>query len=171
MNRQILNVKSQMSNLKLKRKRFIIILGIVLLAIALGTHQQKSQNISYIPSPPPTPTLTEDEKFILNPPSKDASRSALQKHAKMVAKLAKDGDLLKINNCQSDPLVLNIKEGSSLQISNQDSSELTILIDSQHSYKIPPKESLKIQAKFKYGTGDYGYVCNGIKLAGFMHIQ
>lgn len=39
-----------------------------------------------------------EEKFILDPPSAEASRSALNKHAQTVAKLAKNGDALEINN-------------------------------------------------------------------------
>ncbi len=159
-----------MSKVFRSRTKFWMFVGIAIILLIIIQNQQKPQKIVPATLHTNPQVLTEDEKFILNPPPADASKSAKIKHATLVSKLAKDSPTLAVNNCQPDPLVLKTKQGFDFQIKNQDDKEVTIEIDSQHFYKIPPKNSLTIQAKFKYGTGDYGYVCNGMKLAGFLHI-
>lgn len=166
---------------KLKTGKWKIII-LVSIAILLGVaifNQQKaklSQNNSALSSLSSTQprllstSLSDDEKFILFPPSADASKSAKKKHAQIVAKLAKQNDTLEIKDCQPTPLVLLIKQGSKFTIKNDDSTAHNFVIDEEHQYKIPANGSLEIVAQFKYGTGDYGYVCQGVGLTGFLHV-
>lgn len=151
-----------------RQKKNLFLLAFLLLVIGIMT-RRPAQPIS-TPSPSLTPGLTAEEKFILNPPPKDASRSALEKHAQTVAKLAKEGDMIEINHCQPTPRVLKTKLGSSLTIKNDDNAVRMIIFDSQHIYKIPPKGHTTIMTELKYGTGDYGYVCSGAGIVGFLHI-
>src|SRR3989344_1909630 len=173
--KKIKDLKLKIKSYKLKYKKLlpVILLGIGLLLIVALSNQKTEK-----PLPSPTPSfqlrtlpsnLTEEEKFILTPPSADASTSAKQKHAEAVAKLAKDGSLVEIKDCQPSPLVLNIKQDSEFKINNKDNITHKIVIDSEHIYEIPAMGSLSIKARFKYGTGDYGYVCEDVGLVGFLH--
>lgn len=166
-------MKSEKIKVKKKNLKFIILLGIAAIFFIVIQTQQKSQKITYqTPSPSPSPLiLTADERFILNPPSAEASKSALAKHAKMVATLAKPADTLEVTACRPNPLVLNVKLGSQIKIQNNDETEHKIIVDGSHYYKIPPKSSQIIKVEFKYGTGDYGYVCEGVGIVGFMHVE
>ncbi len=166
---------------KFHLKKVIILLGILVVAVAIMNQQKTKQLTYYNLAPSPSPTikpiplpanLTDEEKFILNPPSAEASRSALNKHAKIVAKLAKEGNILGINNCLPTPLVLQVKQGDQLTIKNGDSKH-KIMFDEEHVYELPTNNSLTLKASFKYGTGDYGYVCEGSegrRIVGFLHV-
>lgn len=155
---------------EVKNKKLILGTAVVLI-LAAALSQTKTQPQTLVSTPPPTSlVLTKDEKFILNPPPANASRSALQKHADMVARLAKSADSLELNNCKPTPLVLNIKYGSELKIKNNDNVKHIIIIDGKHYYELPTNNSLTIKADFKYGTGDYGYVCGGVGIVGFLHV-
>lgn len=151
----------------------ILIGSALLLGYAIyNQYQQKLSTNSTKPSQPkllPT-NLTDDERFILSPPSADASRSAKDKHAQTMAKLAKVGDSIEINDCQPTPLVIQVKEGSNLKIVNKDQTAHKITFDDEHIYKIGAKDDLTIKAEFKYKAGDYGYICEGLGLVGFVHI-
>lgn len=148
------------------RSKFLILLGIALvLAVAINNQHNNKVQPKLLPS-----NLTEDEKFMLNPPPADTSRSAKDKHMQIVAKLAKIGDQFDIKNCQPTPLVLQVKQGSEFKIKNNDNKEITILFDEDHQYKVSANESKTIKADFKYGPGDYGYICLGTGLVGFLHI-
>ena len=157
----------------------VLILGsiAILLAIAIF-NQQKAKlstlNSAFSPSPSAQsstyPQMTDDERLILYPPAVDASKSAKQKHAQTVKKLAKEGSILEIKNCQPTPLVLQVKIGSKFIVKNSDSVAHTILIDEEHQYQIPANGNIEVTAQFKYGTGDYGYVCQGVGLTGFLHV-
>lgn len=161
-----------------KNLKLIILIGIALLLGFAILNQQKAKLPSFStasPSPAATPkllpsNLTEDERFILSPPSADASRSAKQKHAKIVAKLAKIGDTLELNDCKPTPLVLQVKQGSEFKIKNNDKTDKKIIFDEDNRFKIPANGQLTIKAAFKYGSGDYGYVCEGAGLLAFLHI-
>ncbi len=167
----------------MKRKqgkwKIIILVSIaILLGIAIFNQQKgKFSNNNYGSSPAPSvqpqllpSNLTDDEKFILFPPPADASKSAKEKHAQIVAKLAKEGDFIEIKNCQPTPLVLQVKQGSKFTIKNDDSIAHNFIIDEEHQYKVPANGNLEIVAQFKYGTGDYGYICQGTGLTGFLHV-
>lgn len=162
-----------------KNSKAIILLSIaILLAVAIFNQQkaktsQNNSGSSPVPSAQPgllPTTLSDDEKFILFPPSADASKSAKEKHAQIVAKLAKQSDTLEIKDCQPTPLVLLVKQGSKFTIKNKDSAAHNFVIDEEHQYKVSANGSLEIVAQFKYGTGDYGYVCEGTGLTGFLHV-
>lgn len=161
-----------------RNSKVLILIGIAtLLGIAIFNQQKVKSSPTPTASPSPSPqlrplplNLTDDERFILNPPSVEASRSALNKHAQTVKKLAKIGDLLELKDCQPTPLALEVKQGSEFKIKNEDSVSHNIIFDEEHIYKIPANGSLTIKAKFKYGTGDYGYVCEEVGLVGFLHV-
>lgn len=159
--------------------KIIILVGIAsLLAVAIFNQQKtklSQNNSASSPAPSIQPkllpsNLTDDEKFILFPPSVDASKSAKEKHAQIVAKLAKMGDSIEIKDCQPTPLVLQVKQGSKFTIKNGDTTSHNIVIDEEHQYKIPANGNLEIVAQFKYSTGDYGYICEGVGLTGFLHV-
>lgn len=166
-----------MKKFKIYNVQFTILLGIaIVLGVAIYNQQQvkaPSPTISPSPSPQLRPlpeNLTAEERFILNPPPAEASRSVLQKHAQTVKKLAKEGDAVAIKDCHADPLVVRVKQGSEIQIKNMDNVSRTIIFDEDHIFKLPPESSKTIKAKFKYGTGDYGYVCHNIAMVGFLHV-
>lgn len=171
------------SKIKDQRSKVIILMGIAIVTASAIYNQQQTKLSSYPAiSPAPSPTLvprplpdnlTADEKFILYPPSADASKSALKKHAQTVKKLAKKADTLEISNCQPKPLVLIVKQGSELTIKNNDNTKRWLIFDEDHLYLLPTNDSLTIKAEFKYGTGDYGYICKeegSIGLIGFLHV-
>lgn len=166
-------------NLASKSKfKLVILIVVAILLLAAINNQRKTQkstpssspNLSTQPKLLPS-NLTEDERFILNPPPVDASRSAKDQHAQTVAKLAKVGDTLEIKDCQPTPLVLQVKQGSQLKINNQDNIKHKITLDEEHSYELPANNTLTIKIEFKYGTGDYGYICQGVGLVGFLHVS
>ena len=167
-----------MSKLKVKSSKFkVIILILVALILGYAIYNQQKAKTSPAPSTRESSqsqiipsTLTEDEKFILNPPSEDASQSAKDKHRDTVAKLAKEGSKLEIKDCKPDILVLQAKQGSPITIQNKDSVPHKIIFDSEHYYGVEANGKTTIKAEFKYGTGDYGYVCEGVGLTGFLHI-
>lgn len=167
------NIKFQKS--KSKNISWIGLVAIALVLIVVIYNQQQRQQVT-IPSPSPIPetipeTLTDEEKFILNPRAAESSRSALKKHAQMVAELAKQSQELELQkDCRPNPLVIQVKQGSEIKISNNDSVPRRIIIDSKHFYDIPKGGSKEILAQFKYGTGDYGYVCQGVGIVGFLHV-
>lgn len=166
--------------LEVKDEKFkiLVLLGIATLLGVAIINQQKAK-LSSQPTTIPTPSiqprplllnLTAEERFILHPPSAEASRSTKQQHAQTVAKLAKISDTLEINNCQPTPLVLEVKFGSEFRIKNNDKIDQKIIFDQDERHKIPANNSAIIKADFKYGTGDYGYVCKGVGLVGFLHV-
>lgn len=162
--------------MKDKNKVLLLIIALILILAALKTVQQeKTSSQSVYPAPdssayPASSPLTKSEKWILAPPPATASSSLKQKHAETVAKLAQTGSVLAIKGCQPQPLVLAVKQGSQLQIRNEDSVPRKIMIDEEHTYELSPQGSTTISANFKYGTGDYGYVCKGEGLVGFLHV-
>ncbi len=163
---------------KIHNSKVLILIGIaIILGVAILNQQKTKSSPRSTASPTPSikprllpPNLTDDEKFILFPPSVDASRSAKQKHANTVAKLAKVGDNLEIKDCQPSPLVLQVKQGSDFKIKNNDNVKHKIIFDEEHIYELPANNSQTYKAQFKYGTGDYGYVCEGVGLVGFLHV-
>lgn len=173
MKKKVKKLKLKVKSLKLKN---LLILVLVVMAITFIWAISKEKTTS---SPTPSqPTqgrvlpsnLTAEEKFILQPPTADASRSAKDKHAQTVVKLAKPGNALEIKDCQPTPLVLQIKQGSEFTIKNNDNVHHKIIIDEEHIYQLPANSSLTTKAQFKYGRGDYGYVCQGAGLVGFLHL-
>lgn len=161
-----------------KSRTYIIILIVIALILGYAIYNQQKVNISkntatkpLTATPVPFPAnLTEDEKFILNPPPATASAEIKKKHADTVAKLAKEEDNLEIKDCQPTPLVLQVKQGTEFTIQNKDSSPHKIIFDSDHHYVLPANGSKTIKADFKYGSGDYGYICEEVGLTGFLHI-
>lgn len=154
---------------KFKKHKFLIILGIVLILLLVVFKDQKSTN--YVPnSQSSSQDLSEDEKFLLNPPSADASKSEIEKHAQIVERLATESSTLEIRNCKPNPLVVKIKEGADIEIRNMDDKNRRIVFDALHYYDIPANNSIVLSAKFRYGSGDYGYVCDGMGISGFLHI-
>ena len=159
---------------------FLLAVSAIILFIVIQNQKASQTNSPVSPVQPSVPetlpagrqVLTEEERFILNPPSKDASRSALKKHAQIVAELAKESSNLDIQkDCKPDPLVVQIKEDSEIKISNNDMIDRRIIIDSKHFYDIPKNESTIVTAKFKYGHADYGYVCQGVGIVGFLRVR
>ena len=68
-------------------------------------------------------------------------------------------------------LTLSIFLTGDAAFKNMDNVERTLIFDGEHAYELPANGSQTIKADFKYGTGDYGYVCKGaVRLAGFLHI-
>lgn len=152
--------------------RYILVGGALVITFSIFQQRLNAPSLSPTPSALPVipSNLTEDERFILSPPSADASKSAKEKHAQTVAKLAKEGNSLDIKDCKPNPLVLQVKQGSQIDIVNKDSIEHKIIVDTEHFYNLPANSKKTITVQFKYGTGDYGYVCEGTGLVGFMHI-
>ena len=164
------NIKYQISKIKNRRKKaFLALVGVVIVFLLVLPSRQTSQKPSYT-SPSPIPQLTEDEKFMLNPPAANASSSAKEKHKIIVASLAKESETIDIKNCKPNPLVVKTKLGSEIKIINKDNEKRRIIIDSKNIFKIAPGEEKMVNTKFKYGTGDYGYVCEGSGIVGFLHV-
>lgn len=151
--------------------KFSILVGVAILLI-FAIYQQKVNNSPFTTtsSLPSVSNITEDERFILNPPPATASAEKKKKHAEIVTKLAKEGNLVEIKDCKPTPLVLQVKQGSEFKIKNNDNVNHNIIIDSEHAYELPTNNQLTIKAEFKYGPADYGYICEGAGLVGFFHI-
>lgn len=151
----------------------IIIIIIVLALFYVSSSYKPTPTSPQITSSSPAPTNEDfmaEKKLILGPPFATASAAAKQKHAATVKKLAKTGSVLGIKNCQPDPLVLQVKEGSMIEVKNNDNVTHKIMIDEDHSIQLEPNKTTTIPAKFKYGTGDYGYICKDAGLVGFIHV-
>ena len=162
--------KLQIPNVKLKRRRFIIFLAALLVFLIFLLYPKPStQNPSYSPSET-VKELTEEEKFILDPPISSATSAAKEKHQRIVAKLASEAATIEIKDCRPTPTVVKTQIGSEIKIKNYDSVERKILIDSKNIFTIPAKEEKVIETSFKYGSGDYGYVCEGSGIVGFLHV-
>lgn len=167
-----LNSKFKVQNSKL----LILIASIV--AIGVAIYSQQAMRITTSPiitlSPPQLKTLSEnltyEERFVLHPPQAEASNTAKQKHAKMVSKLASAAASLDITNCEPKPVVLRVKKGNNFTVKNNDKQPHKIMLDEKTSYEIPANGSLVVKADFNYGAGDYGYVCEGAGLVGFLHV-
>ena len=158
--------------LKIRKRKFLVVLGALLVFFAFLLYPRPyTLNPSYSsPSPSPIPQLTEDEKFMLNPPAANASSSAKEKHKIIVASLARESERIDLKNCKPNPLVVKTTLGSQIKIINKDSEKRKIIIDSKNIFNIAPGEEKVIKTKFKYGTGDYGYVCEGVGIVGFLHV-
>lgn len=169
------NSKYEIRNFKLKRRKVLLILiAVAVIAASIVfllvlPYRQINQNPSYS-APSPVPELTEEEKYILNPPLANASSSAKEKHREIVARLSKQTESIEIKDCRPNPVVVKIKIGSEIKIKNHDNVERKIIIDSKNIFKIAPGEEKMIKTQFKYGSGDYGYVCEGSGIVGFMHV-
>ncbi len=153
--------------------KFIIILAVIVIVVIAIQNQQKSKLSapSYSSSPKvSTSNLDHEENFILNPPDADAPKIAKQAHAQVVSNLAKQASFLEIKDCKPNPLVLKVKEDMDIEIRNMDNVKRRIIVDSLHYYDLPANGTITITAKFKYGTGDYGYTCDETGIVGFLHI-
>lgn len=138
--------------------------------IQVGTQPSIPSSKALNSTAPVPGNLSSDEQALLHPPSADASDSAKQNHAQLVAKLAKPGTSLAIKDCKPTPLVLQLKQGDQFEVSNNDNAEHKLTFDEAHAVTIPANGKTTIKADFKYGSGDYGYVCEGLGLVGFLHI-
>jgi plastocyanin len=118
----------------------------------------------------PPGNMSTDEQDLLHPPSESSSTDLKQKHMALVIKLAKPGSSIELSDCKPTPLVLQIKQGTNLEVKNNDTVKHTLVFDNQHSLNIEPNSKATINVNFQYGTGDYGYVCQGLGLVGFLHI-
>lgn len=129
-------------------------------------------------SPNPTPStsrllptnLTEEEKKLLTVPPPDASKAEIEAHIALGAKLAEEGNVLEITDCKPKPLVFKVKEKTNFKVSNKDKIDHTLIIDDDHKYPIPAKETSQIRADFGKPPGLYGYVCEGVGLTGFIFV-
>lgn len=163
------NFKIKIKSLKLRRRNLLILIMAAVILILIIQAQQTNQIIPYY-TPSPKQELTEEEKYILNPPAANASISAKEKHKAIVAKLAKDTEKIDFRDCKPNPLVVKAKWDSEIKIVNNDSVERKIIIDSKNIFNVPPKDVKIVKTQFKYGTGDYGYVCEGVGIVGFLHV-
>jgi hypothetical protein len=163
---------------KANSKQPVILIILVLAAVILGVNLYKQRNPAQ-PTSTPNPsttnqllpdTLTEDERILLAPPPAEASQGAKDLHAATVAKLAKSAPYLEIKDCKPNPLVLEIKQGSDLEIRNNDGVKRRLIFDEENDAIIEPNDKTTIKVEFKYGSGDYGFVCEGVGLTGFLHI-
>lgn len=149
---------------------FLVLLGMATFKQQVPKYSSNHPNSSLAPALIPSKSLVDDERFILNPPAVDASRSAKQQHARIVAKLAKIGDTLEIKDCLPTPLVLQLKQDTEFKIKNSSNNDIRIIFDEDHAYRVSANGSTTVKAHFKYYTGDYGYVCEKTGLVGFLHI-
>lgn len=166
--------KGKVNFRKINKYKLLIVLLLLLIILVAIANQQKSRvsqtpNQSYF-SKPSDSNLTDPKNFLLNPPKEGSSKDLFQAHAQIVATYANEAKFLEIKDCKPNPLVLKVKQGSKFEIKNMDNVKRKIIIDSQHFYDIEANDSRTITAQFKYGTGDYGYVCDEVGIVGFLHV-
>jgi hypothetical protein len=161
---------------KSKQPIILIVLSLAAVVLAVNLYKQKAEvpptenqnqpsGMQLLPE-----SLTEDERILLSPPPAEASQGAKDLHKATVAKLAKSAPYLEIKDCKPNPLVLEIKQGADLEIRNNDSVKRKLIFDEENSTEIEPNNKTTIKVEFKYGSGDYGFVCEGVGLTGFLHI-
>jgi len=69
--------------------------------------------------------------------------------------------IVSISNCNSiSPQDVLLPDGGLISFKNSDSVDHTIYIGGV-SLNVPAKGSSQLTAKFEYGTGTYGYACDG----------
>jgi hypothetical protein len=81
------------------------------------------------------------------------------------------GNAVVITNCSSiEPASIIIKENDIINFFNKDNAVHKISINGT-VLTINPRKTEKLQAKFSFGGGSYGYTCDDVNLAGQIQIQ
>lgn len=116
---------------------------------------------------------SEEEVAVLNAPGPDATEEERRSHFLLVQKAAKASPYLDITKCSiAQPVVFEVKDGATFTVKNEDTIEHGIVIDAEHTYRIPAGETKDIVADFGKGPGVYGFGCDSVPHAvGFFLIS
>jgi len=143
----------------------IIVLAVV--AVGLGILILKPQGGNLVGRPSPTVSvvpvnrnLTEDQKKLLQVPTKDSSQEEIRAHYNLALKLSVASSVLDIANCDVNPMVLKVKDGSSFTIKNSGNQDRSISFDRDNTIYVPAGKTHVQKAQFKNGPGLYGYGCD-----------
>ena len=105
----------------------------------------------------PAPGTEKEYLFSIKDDSPEAEK---QRHFFYATSISKVSEFLNLTNCNSDPLVIKVKNGGIIKLKNDGDSELSIGIDANHIYVVPAKSVKEIKADLGKGIGLYGYGCN-----------
>lgn len=106
--------------------------------------------------------LTADEKKVLQTPAQNASDAEKKSHFELAQKLVQTGNTLDITNCYGKPIVLGTKEKETITVTNNGTEDKTMMINTDHTYKVPAKSSTTVTVDFGHGPGLYGYGCSSV---------
>lgn len=117
--------------------------------------------------------LTSDEQNVLIVPAPDASKEKKTAHFELALKLAKEADVLDMQNCMPvSPLVIKLKEGAKITVTNSGTETHKIVFNKDNSFDIPSGSTQTLDYEFKNGPGLYGFFCDQIQYpAGFVIIS
>ncbi|MFZ2522242.1 MAG: hypothetical protein WAX44_00045 [Minisyncoccia bacterium] len=145
-----------------------LVLGVLILSKSRSTKQKEvSKSTTVIIDS----EFSLDEQALLHPPGPGASKTEVDEHNQLAAKLAVTGNELEVSNCKSKPLVLQSSQTPTVRMKNSGKLDLSISFDGKKSLKIPTGKSVEINSEFVHGPGLYGYLCEqtGFKgLVGFV---
>lgn len=112
------------------------------------------------PTPAPQNATNNQEGNILNVPPPDAPDEEKRRHFDQVAQQAERSEVLIINNCKPDPLVLETSVDKPITVRNTDSEGHLIIFNTDNTYRIPAESEEQIVISFENGPGLYGYGCD-----------
>jgi hypothetical protein len=106
--------------------------------------------------------LTSDEQAILSPPKPGSPKEDFERHAQVVAKVAREAPYLDVTGCKAVPLVLRTKYKNSIKFKNTDTVKHAIVLDANHVFEIPPGTTKDVFIDFEHGAGIYGFGCDNV---------
>lgn len=160
----------------MKLKKIYVLMGSLGILIALGIG---GYVVYQVVAPPQTPSvpgfsqnnlpegdrlqetpLPEVQQVIMAVPPPDASPAAFQQYRANIEFNAVASDTVTITDCKPSPMVLKVVQGSTFKLENRDIKEHTIVVNTDHSYTLNPKETVDVTADFGSGLGIYTYSCD-----------
>ncbi|MCE9549083.1 hypothetical protein K8Q98_01655 [Candidatus Nomurabacteria bacterium] len=141
----------------------LILLGLVLLAIVLGSVvYNKYWSDSVKPSEDlkiDENSFSADEQKLLVPPGPNATKEEVDEHSKLAAKLSVVGSEIEVKDCKVTPLVLQASITSPVVFKNTGSKKISISFDENNVLEIGVGKSISANKAFIHGRGLYGYLC------------
>jgi hypothetical protein len=155
-------------------KKKYVIYSLILLAVFLtsllierriDTYNKKEREVKNIKMPTtPTkpPQLSADEKLVLAPLKKDATKEEIQNYGDALNRIAIETDKIALDECRVSPTVIKVKSGTELSLTNLGEKEATFFITSNSeikSYTLKPKANEVFIPTFDEYSVTYRILC------------
>ena len=111
--------------------------------------------------------LSEDEKKILSPIASNAAEAEKKERSLLALSLSKRSTFLEINECQPQPVVLELTKGTDFMIRNSSSHFHRVTFDKSHTYALHPGEQTTVKADFAQSLRRYA--CD-FEISGYLNI-
>ena len=123
--------------------------------------QEATTDRAAVPIPSEDPTLTADERAVLNPPASGSPEGDFQAHFALAQRTATEANMLTMSaGCRMNPVILKAQNETTVLVQNQDTVAHTIVFNGTLTYPVPAGGEVSLPIGFEKGVGLYGYACD-----------